>query len=356
MSYGNTIAVHPLDPNHVICGGVDLHATTDGGTTWRVASRWKPSEARTKYAHADHHHWSCPSAPGRLYTANDGGMDLSPDGGAWTNRSNGLAVTMFYDADVAQSDGACSAAGRRTTARWSPRPAARRVLRAPGRRRRLDSLRSERGRAYLRIVSIWRHDRFRNGTTREVSPPFKPEESDGIWMVYITIDPNVSETVYTANQRVYRTMNDGLSWEALSAVLDGSPISAIEVAPGGLDPHLRWHGEWRFFPQPRPRRTWSANLASMLPGVMITRIETVLRTPQMSTLLSQTSETPTSSARRTAGQIGMTSTTVVCPTCLIMRWSFDPTAEAALRRGDAGVFVTHDTARVGRMPPRICPT
>jgi len=34
ISYGNTIAVHPKRPNHVLCGGVDLHLTTDGGKTW----------------------------------------------------------------------------------------------------------------------------------------------------------------------------------------------------------------------------------------------------------------------------------------------------------------------------------
>jgi hypothetical protein len=72
--------------------------------------------------------------------------------------------------------------------------------------------------------------RFRNGTSRKVSPPFKPEHSAGIWMVYITIDLNDSNTVYTGNQRVYRTRNDGVFWDALTPVLDGSPISAIEVA------------------------------------------------------------------------------------------------------------------------------
>jgi len=34
MSYGNTIAVHQTNPDHVVCGGVDLHLTQDGGKTW----------------------------------------------------------------------------------------------------------------------------------------------------------------------------------------------------------------------------------------------------------------------------------------------------------------------------------
>ena len=106
MSYGNAIAVHPADPKIVICGGVDLHVTKNGGATWRVASHGTPIAARPTYAHADHHALVMPaSAPGRVYSANDGGVDRSDDGGtAWSNRSDGLAVTMFYDIDCAQTD------------------------------------------------------------------------------------------------------------------------------------------------------------------------------------------------------------------------------------------------------------
>src|SRR5262249_31335788 len=35
MTYGNTIVVHPTNPDHVLCGGVDLHLTTNAGRTWR---------------------------------------------------------------------------------------------------------------------------------------------------------------------------------------------------------------------------------------------------------------------------------------------------------------------------------
>ena len=104
MSYNCAIVVHPSDPRHVICGGVDLHLTTDGGATWTRATRWDAERGTGRYAHADHHQVVMPAAvPGRVYTANDGGMDTSVDGGEhWVNRSNGLATNMFYDLDVAQ--------------------------------------------------------------------------------------------------------------------------------------------------------------------------------------------------------------------------------------------------------------
>src|SRR5436309_14705114 len=44
--------------------------------------------------------------PGRVYDTNDGGIDVSENGGrTWSNRSKGLAVTMYYDMDVSQSNG-----------------------------------------------------------------------------------------------------------------------------------------------------------------------------------------------------------------------------------------------------------
>src|SRR4029450_6683374 len=55
MSYGNTIAVHPANPDHVLCGGVDLHLTRDGGKTWVRATKWDADRGKPNYAHADHH-------------------------------------------------------------------------------------------------------------------------------------------------------------------------------------------------------------------------------------------------------------------------------------------------------------
>jgi len=117
--------------------------------------------------------------------------------------------------------------------------------------------------------------RFRNGSARDVSPPFKDADNAGIWMVYITIDPNNSNVVFTGNQRVYRTKNDGLSWDALTPALDGSPISAIEVAVADSKAVYVATEKGGFFRSLDSGATWSANLAGpTLPGVMITRIET----------------------------------------------------------------------------------
>lgn len=278
MSYGNAIAVHPTDPKHVICGGVDLHVSTNAGASWRVASHWDADRGTATYAHADHHMLVMPAGkPGRIYTANDGGLDVSEDGGKnWTNRSSGLAVTMFYDIDVAQTDARVYGGGAQDNGTLVTQNGQANgffeLLGGDGGWMVVDP--KEAGHIYASFQFGGMY-RFRSGTARKVSPPFKPEDSGGIWMVYITIDPNNSDTVYTGNQRVYRTKNDGLSWDALTPVLDGSPISAIEVAPANSKVVYVGTENGGFFRTLDGGSTWSANLASgTLPSVMITRIET----------------------------------------------------------------------------------
>src|SRR5438270_3833678 len=87
ISYGNTIAVHPTNPDYVVCGGVDLHLTADGGNSWSKVTDWQAQRGSSGYAHADHHHLLMPvAAPGRVYDPNDGGLDVSEDGGkTWSN-------------------------------------------------------------------------------------------------------------------------------------------------------------------------------------------------------------------------------------------------------------------------------
>ena len=278
MSYGNTIAVHPQDPDRVICGGVDLHVTRDGGGSWRYASRWDADRGEPRYAHADHHALVAPAGvPGRVYSVNDGGLDVSEDfGGSWSNRSAGLPVTMFYDIDCAQGDARVFGGGAQDNGTVVTNTGSAdgffELLGGDGGWMVVDP--NDPGHMYASYQYGGMH-RFRNGAERDVSPPFKDSESGGVWMVYITFDPRNSDVVYTGNQRVYRTRNDGLSWDALTPVLDGSPISAIEVAAADSRAVYVGTENGGLFRSLDGGATWSANLAEpTLPGVMITRIET----------------------------------------------------------------------------------
>lgn len=279
-SYGNTIAIHPTDPDHVICGGVDLHLSTDGGGTWTQVTKWDANRGDPDYAHADHH---CllmpPTIPGRIYDANDGGLDVSGDGGnTWVNRSNGLAVTMYYDLDVAQADPRVFGGGAQDNGTL--------ITTTGNSNDHFELLGGDGGWIVFdpknagHVYASYQHFgmyRFRPNTNPKKVTPKEAEASERnfVWMCFIAMDPSDSNTVFTGTYRVWRTKNDGDNWAAVSPMLDESLITAIEIA--AADPKRIYVGTENggFFRSTDGGNTWSSNLASTtLPGHSITRLAT----------------------------------------------------------------------------------
>ena len=276
MSYGSAIVVHPAHPGQVICGGVDLHRTMNGGTSWKQATKWDADRGTPSYAHADHHALVMPAAcPGRIYDANDGGLDVSDDGGAtWTNRSNGLASSMSYDCDIAQSDARVVATGLQDNGTCATNTGAadmfREILGGDGGWVVIDPRDAGHIFASFYNFNIFR---FRNGRSRDVSPPAPKAEQDLVWMCYICTDPNDANSVFTGTARVWRTNDDGVTWRAVSPTLDGSVISAIEVADSDSRRVYVGTENGGIFRSDDGGSTWSANIAgSELPGFTITRL------------------------------------------------------------------------------------
>ena len=277
ISYGNTIAIHPEDPDTVICGGVDLHRSRDGGKTWTRATRWDADPETSKhYAHSDHHAVLMPArAPGRVYSVNDGGMDVSEDSGTiWTNRSKGLATTMYYDMDVSQSDGRHYGGGAQDNGTLVTDNGRiddhHEKFDGDGGWMVYDPSDAEHLYASCYNMGICR---FRAGHKRDVSPKV-PEKND-IWMCYITLDPSDATRVYTGSTRVWMTANDGNKWKAISHPLDGSAITAIEVAPA--DPNRIYVGtdNGGIFRSLDRGKIWSPDISgATLPGSTITRLDT----------------------------------------------------------------------------------
>jgi photosystem II stability/assembly factor-like uncharacterized protein len=277
ISYGSTIVIHPEDPNHVLCGGVDLHLTRNGGDTWRQVTKWDLERDHPKYAHADHHALLMPAAvPGRVYDCNDGGLDVSENGGrTWDNRSEGLSITMFYDMDVAQSSPLVYGGGAQDNGTVVTTTGASssffELLGGDGGWIVFDP--NNEGRVYASYYNMNIY-RFRGDDYKKVTPKADKDERESVWMCFIALDPTDAQTVFTGSSRVWRTRNDGNNWTPVSDDLDGSPISAIEVAPA--NPEFVYVGTENggFFRSLDGGEVWSPNLSSsVLPGHTITRIE-----------------------------------------------------------------------------------
>lgn len=85
--YYSTLTVHPTNPNEVWAPNVPMMKSIDGGRTWnRVGG----------FAHGDHHDvWFDPKDPRRMANANDGGVEISWNGGAsWFQAA--IPISQFY--------------------------------------------------------------------------------------------------------------------------------------------------------------------------------------------------------------------------------------------------------------------
>lgn len=100
--YNQMMLVDPTDAsrNTVYLGGnLSTAKTTDGGNNWTVISNWLPGNnvpSNFPYVHADCH--AAAYHAGTVFFGTDGGLFVSPDGGAtWANSKNvGLVTHLAY--------------------------------------------------------------------------------------------------------------------------------------------------------------------------------------------------------------------------------------------------------------------
>ena len=91
--YFGQIRVHPTNKNTIYLAGVPLIASTDGGKTFTQISK--------ENVHADHHAlWINPDLKGHLINGNDGGINISYDGGEHWIKCNTPSVGQFYAINV----------------------------------------------------------------------------------------------------------------------------------------------------------------------------------------------------------------------------------------------------------------
>ncbi|QQS52110.1 MAG: T9SS type A sorting domain-containing protein [Bacteroidota bacterium] len=101
-----TLAVSPTDPNTIFAGGLDLHKTTNGGTTWRQLSSWYNfgpyySTSNYPYVHADQHRVVFhPQSADTAWFCTDGGVfgsyNAEDDSLVLFERNKGFNSLQFY--------------------------------------------------------------------------------------------------------------------------------------------------------------------------------------------------------------------------------------------------------------------
>lgn len=245
--YFGQIRVNPNDPEDVYLLDVGLVNTKDGGASW---------QRRALSVHVDHHALAFhPDDDGALIGGNDGGVGISSDFGETWTRVTDLPITQFYGTDVDPSDRNRIFGGSQDngTIRRNPSDGSwSLVLGGDGFAPLIDptnpgvvyfqsqrgdlSKSSDGGNTSFSVVS--------NRSSASGIPASDPRN----WSTPVAIDPSNPQVLYYGTNRVYRTQDGALSWEAVSPVLPirslSSPrlgtVTSIAVSPS--DPNVVYAG------------------------------------------------------------------------------------------------------------------
>ncbi len=276
--YLGQIRVRPNNPDHVFVLGVPLlRPIGNGGPGW-VEEYGDYLET----LHVDHHAMAFqPGSPDYVLSGNDGGIDLSTDGGASWTAIDGLPITQFYEIglDAQNPERRYGGTQDNNTIRtifgeindWE------RILGGDGFYVIVDPTDPE---------TIYAESQFGNlGKSTDggssflyVAPPISWNEPVN-WSTPVVMDPDDPQTLYYGSNRVWRTTNGAASWEPVSPVLTreetnswSHTLTTLAVHP--LDPDVVWAGtaDGKVWVTTDGAATWTDATRENLPNRWVTRL------------------------------------------------------------------------------------
>ena len=218
--YFGQIRVDPTDPEVVYHLGVRLHRSSDGGETWeRIADA----------VHVDHHAmWINPENPHHIMLGNDGGFYISHDRGETWDFSPNLPISQFYAVGVDMQEPFFGIyGGLQDNSTWGGPSRTRNAMGIGN----ADWYRMAGGDGFFAAIDPRDHNvayvesqngnlvRFngRTGERKSIRPRPVPGEDDYRfnWSAPIQISPHDPSTIYFAGNHVFKSTDQGSSWEVL---------------------------------------------------------------------------------------------------------------------------------------------
>jgi photosystem II stability/assembly factor-like uncharacterized protein len=237
------VIADPQDADTVYIANVDFYKSTDGGRDFN----------KVKAPHGDNHGlWIDPKNPRRMILSNDGGVTVSLDGGSTWTREDNQPTAQFYHVITdnrtpyyvygAQQDNSTIAIASRSDAGaigradWYPVGGGEAGYIAP--------YPPDPNIVYAGDYegTITRFDK-RTGQTKNIT--VQPELSDGggaaplehrfQWTAPILISPHDPNTLYHGGERLFKTTDGGMHWEAISPDLTRNDKTKQQVSGGDID-------------------------------------------------------------------------------------------------------------------------
>lgn len=225
--YDCVLTVSPTDPDVIICGGMDIGRSDDGGNSWYTIGNLGSND----YVHVDNH--SLDFAPGNgnvIFSGNDGGLFRSNNGGAtWTDLSDQLHIKQYYRMSQSASNAGLIYAGaqdngtdRLAGGSWTQ------VFGADGMECIVDYTNDD-------VVYV----SYQNGALQKSTDGgnnfYDISPSHGDWVTPFSMHPTDHQTIFAGYEEVYKSTDGGNSWNTIGPAATGDYLVALAIASGNPD-------------------------------------------------------------------------------------------------------------------------
>ena len=229
--YNNVIAVDPTHPDTVYVGGIDFYRSSDGGQTWTDFTNGYTGGS----IHVDQHAIAFANGNGAIfYIGNDGGVWKTTNGSSsFTDCNATLQTIQFYDiAAGSGTDAAFTVGGTQdngTESNSQPSSTWDETYGGDGGYVLVDPTNSQN--VYSEYVNGALLKSTNGGSSYSVDTTGIGER--GYWLQPYVMDPTNDNVLYTGTNKIYKTINGGNSWAAVTGVLKTSSdlFTTMSISP-----------------------------------------------------------------------------------------------------------------------------
>ena len=235
---GDGIAmIAPQDTSKIYMGWFDVYQSQNGGKGIQQISHWL-GDFQLQLIHVDQRNsFTNPLQPHLIYLCNDGGVyTVNTDDNRFTNLSNGLRITQYYDIGVSQTNPTIMSGGSQDNGNvfmedgvWE--------MAAPT----ADGMMQ----GFSIIDEDIRYNAIQGGIIFKFENEFRSQISanipdnatgNGEWVTPFLVDPNIPFSLIAGYRKVYRTFDRGVSWTAISDNLaNGRNLDLLAIAPSNSE-------------------------------------------------------------------------------------------------------------------------
>jgi photosystem II stability/assembly factor-like uncharacterized protein len=228
------ITVNPADVDEVHIAGVLTWRSMDGGVVFANTSDWIPGDAAAAnkgYCHADVDIMEFIGST--MYVGTDGGIFKATNTGTinsnyYTDITAGLGIRQWYKIGVSQTSDVVITGGSQDNGSsfYTLADGWRDWIGADGMEGFVDKDNTDIMYGMIQFGGMYRTN---NGGVSLINIP-EPPPGQGNWVSPFEQDPTVTNTIYCAFRRVYKSTNQGGNWTAISQDFGGN-LENLKIAP-----------------------------------------------------------------------------------------------------------------------------